>query len=806
MSRLALAAMLAVVSACTIGAVDSSHPGGAPDGSVRAMAVDAGSSGGHPADGPTSPGQPGPTGTVGRILGKPGPYVWNNVAIVGGGYVPAVVFSPVEKDLIYARTDIGGAYRWDPSGKVWLPLTDWVGFDEWNDMGVESIAADPREAGRVYLAVGTYTNGWANQDGQILRSSDRGDSFDRFNLPFKVGGNMPGRNMGERLAIDPDDPRVLYLGARSGNGLWRSGDSGETWAKVSSFPTAGDFVEDPSNDYTGDIIGVVWIVFDPTSSPGGTASRTIYVGVADTRTAIYRSTDGGTTWSALPGQPQAKFLPHHAVLAKNGVLYVTYSDKSGPYDGGHGDVWKLDTKSSEWTAISPVPSSDTSNDYFGYGGLAVDGSDPDTLVVSSLNSWWPDARFYRSRDGGTTWAPIWDFAGYPNRANRYLEDISASPWLDWGVTKNAPETSPKLGWMTGGLSIDPFDSNRMLYGTGATLYGTTDLGNWDDPAKTVHISVAAAGIEETAVLDLVVPPSGPALLSGLGDIGGFAHSDVTHVPARMYMQPTFVTTTSIDFAEASPKTVVRVGSVDTGGYPNDKPIGVSTDGGMSWNNAGVPATGAERGTIAVGADGVFMVWAPDVAGMAVYSSQYSPYNWTPATGIPSQSMVRSDRVNKQKFYGWKDGTFYVSTNGGVAFTASPATGLPKAPGSFRAVPGMEGEIWLAGGKTGEAHGLWHSSDSGASFVKIAGVAEADGVGFGKAAPGKSYPAIYTNALIGGVRGIYRSDDAGATFVRINDDQHQYGAAGAAMTGDPNIYGRVYLGSNGRGVIYGDLRK
>ncbi|WP_190276159.1 hypothetical protein [Paenibacillus sp. JDR-2] len=43
-------------------------------------------------------------------------------------------------------------------------------------------------------------------------------------LPFKFGGNMPGRSMGERLTIDPNNNGILYFGARNGNGLWRSTD------------------------------------------------------------------------------------------------------------------------------------------------------------------------------------------------------------------------------------------------------------------------------------------------------------------------------------------------------------------------------------------------------------------------------------------------------------------------------------------------------------------------------------------------------------------------------------------------------
>jgi len=84
--------------------------------------------------------------------------------------------------------------------------------------------------------------------------------------------------MGERLAIDPNDNRILYLGTRCGNGLWRSTDYGVTWSKVESFPNPGTYIYDPNFDYTKDIIGVVWVVFDKSSSTPGNPTKTIYVG------------------------------------------------------------------------------------------------------------------------------------------------------------------------------------------------------------------------------------------------------------------------------------------------------------------------------------------------------------------------------------------------------------------------------------------------------------------------------------------------------------------------------------------------
>src|ERR1019366_8809316 len=96
----------------------------------------------------------------------------------------------------------------------WEPLLDWVPYEDSNLMGVESIALDASDSNRVYLACGTYTNANA-PDGAILRSSGRGN--------------------GERMTVDPNNGKVLYLGTRQ-TGLWRSTDGAATWSKVDSFP------------------------------------------------------------------------------------------------------------------------------------------------------------------------------------------------------------------------------------------------------------------------------------------------------------------------------------------------------------------------------------------------------------------------------------------------------------------------------------------------------------------------------------------------------------------------------------------
>ncbi|MBT1090745.1 cellulose binding domain-containing protein [Streptomyces sp. Tu102] len=722
-------------------------------------------------------------------------YTWKNARIDGGGFVPGIVFNRKERNLAYARTDIGGAYRWQQSSKTWTPLLDSVGWDDWGHTGVVSLASDSVDPDRVYAAVGTYTNSWDPGNGAVLRSADRGASWQKADLPFKLGGNMPGRGMGERLAVDPNRNSVLYLGAPSGKGLWRSTDSGASWSQVANFPNVGNYVQDPSDTsgYASDNQGIVWVTFDESTGTAGTATRTIYVGVADKDNAVYRSTDAGATWSRVAGQPTG-YLAHKGVLdAANGYLYLAYSDKGGPYDGGKGRLWRYATGTGTWTDISPVAEADT---YYGFSGLTVDRQRPGTVMATAYSSWWPDTQLFRSTDSGGTWTKAWDYTSYPERANRYTMDVSSSPWLTWGANPSPPEQTPKLGWMTEALEIDPFDSNRMMYGTGATIYGTEDLTKWDGGGRfTVRPMVQ--GLEETAVNDLASPPSGAPLLSALGDVGGFRHTDLAKVPSMMFTQPNFTTTTSLDFAETSPNTFVRVGDLDSGPH-----IAFSTDNGANWFAGTDPSGVSGGGTVAAAADGGRFVWSPAGAGVQ-YTTGFGT-SWQASSGIPAGAVVESDRVDPKVFYGFKSGKFYVSSDGGATFTASSASGLPSGDSvRFKALPGTKGEVWLAGGATDGAYGLWHSTDAGATFTKLSGVGQADTIGFGKAAPGASYQTLYTSAKIGGVRGIFRSTDKGATWTRINDDAHQWGWTGAAITGDPRVYGRVYVSTNGRGVVYGD---
>jgi len=764
-------------------------------------------------------------------------YKWDNVKIGGGGgYVPAIVYNPSEEGLVYARTDMGGAYIRNKQTLEWEPITDWVSPDEWNLLGCESIATDPVDTNRVYIAAGTYTNSWTSMNGYILRSDDYGKTWQRTELPFKCGGNMPGRAVGERLMIDPNSNNILYFAARSGKGLWKSTDYGKTWAQVKTFTNVGNYVEDPNFEYSSDNLGLCFVTFDSAKGTKGTPTKDIYVGVADKANPLYVSHDAGETWSPVAGQPTEDTfkqhnkdalktgIPYHGVISGNGILYVTYGDRGGPYQCSDGAVYKYDTNTGVWTDVTPPSGknwdgSPKYENYYGYAGISVDAKNPNTLVVSSLQSWWPDNFIFRSTDAGKTWDSIWDYGdSYPSRNLKYTMDISKAPWLSWGKKINAASgglisgseimdsPTPKLGWMISDVKINPFNSDEMMYGTGATIYGTKNLTAWDR-GEYVNIEVMATGIEETAVLSLICPPvDGVELVSGVGDICGFVHKDLQKGPDCMMTNPTFTSTTGLDYAELNPKTMVRVGNKDKEQYEMiKKSVAISKDGGTTWNEVqpnvsySFPSTNADDivqgGTVAMSADGSSFVWSPSTSqGVICYVNG----GWKAVSTLPKGADICSDRVNPKVFYAYANSTFYVSNDGGLTFTAVK-TNLESPTAKIKAVPGKEGHVWIPGSKTG----LSYTTDGGKTINKVDGITRSDVVGFGKAKDGENYLSIYMCGETDGVYGVYRSDDMAKSWVRVNDDQHQYGSINYSITGDLRVYGRVFVATNGRGIVYGE---
>ena len=115
-----------------------------------------------------------------------------------------------------------------------------------------------------------------------------------------------------------------------------------------------------------------------------------------------------------------------------------------------------------------------------------------------------------------------------------------------------------------------------------------------------------------------------------------------------------------------------------------------------------------------------------------------------------------------------------------------------------ATPSRRGDLWFI-----SKSGLFHSTDAGHSFNTIGGEVTVEAIGFGKAAPQHDYPTVFAIGTMNSRKAIWRSIDGAQCWQRVNDDEHQYGTRFRCIAGDPRIFGRVYVGTDGRGIVYGE---
>jgi hypothetical protein len=743
-------------------------------------------------------------------------YSWGNVVFEGGGFVDGIVPSRTQAGLVYARTDVGGAYRWDSTGGRWIPLVDWISEPNLGLYGTEAIALDPNDPARLYLLCGTsYFSGGKTM---ILRSGDYGATFDTVNVTsqFVAHGNGMGRQSGEKLAVDPQNGAILFCGTRT-KGLFRSADSGKTWAVVSGTTvTAGtDIVND---------IGVSYILFDSTSglaANGGT--KTIWMGVGSTTQSLYVSHDGGVSFTAVSGAPSQMAM--RAVLSR-GNLYGTFSAGPGPFNQTGGSVWKLSVASGTWTDISPKDDSGftyaTGHEGYGYafGGITVDPADPARILLSTEgcyggNYTWPDGKnnagdiVFLSQDSGATWTDL-----NPWSAATPTADSNGNAWI----------SGTAVHW-AGTLEFDPFNDKHVWVGSGNGVFRTDDI-----TASVPVWRFQSHGIEETVPMDIASVPGGP-LVTAIMDYDGATYDDIT-VSQPQHTHP-IGSDNSLGYA-AQVAGFLRSGRVTDYSVSPSVTYDVlyhSADSGHTWTATDTSTLPGSAGSLAMSADGRVYLQRPSNLHSGTNSSASTFYRsadggktWSAVTGLSTQDgRMVADPVNPANFYIIPDGyqgDVYGSTDTGKTFSVlssllNNATGLYSASsGMLRAAPDTSGDLWVGLDAAQSwttlgysSYGLAHSTDGGKTWTRLTTMNACLTVGLGKAAPGASYYALYMWGMAnGGPLGIYRSIDKGQTWTRINDDQHQFGgpANGNFVTGDFNVYGRVYMSTAGRGVVYGNI--
>lgn len=163
------------------------------------------------------------------------------LGIAGGGFVSGIVTG---ETTMYARTDVGGAYKYNYDTGNWDQLLDFIDETDRGLLSIDAMCLDPSDEDTIYMLAGCAY--FSDARTVIFRSHDGGKTFDQIDVTdlIQVHGNGDGRQCGEAIAVDPDNPNIIYCGgdvAAGDSALIMSEDGGDTWAPVKGYDALGYF-------------------------------------------------------------------------------------------------------------------------------------------------------------------------------------------------------------------------------------------------------------------------------------------------------------------------------------------------------------------------------------------------------------------------------------------------------------------------------------------------------------------------------------------------------------------------------------
>ncbi|MBW7906791.1 MAG: hypothetical protein LC135_02250 [Phycisphaerae bacterium] len=621
------------------------------------------------------------------------------------GRISAVACSPTDPNLYYVGGADGGVWRTRDGGTTWTPLTRFA-----PTLAMGAIAIAPSDENTIYA--GTGEAAYANHSRYglgILKSTDGGDTWTHLGEAYFAGRCFSS------LLVHPQDADVVYAS------ITRAGGFPEMAAAKGHPQRFG-----PLGVFRSVDGGVTW---SPLTNglPAQSATRlamspadpnVLYAAIGHPfgdplNNGIYKTTDGGASWSKLAGGLPLDSIGRISLAVAPGDanrLYALIARSNDAFGGGASTLgaFRSDNAGLTWT---PLP--DIGNIQATYGWyiscIGVNPSDPNIVLMGGVP-------LVRSLNGGLTWSTVtpahvdihqivYDAAGRAVSGTDGGVYRSGNNGTSWTAFNQALGTIQFYA----GLSTHPADATILFGGTqdNGSNRRSTDTLNWDQV---------------------------------LGGDGGWTQVDQAN-PLRV-------------FAE----------------FQGTGNLYRSLNGGASFSLTNSGIAGTDRNCflppyLIDPANSNRMLYATH----RIYRSLNGGTSWTaisgdltngPPAAIRTLAMAPSDP--NVVYAATNDGNVQVSTNGGVSWTlvASGVAGWPRVTREIWVSPRAPATVYLALASFGEQRML-RSFNAGQSWEALAGDLPDVPVNTVAVDERTSPPMIYA----GTDRGVYRSLDDGESWHR-----------------------------------------
>jgi photosystem II stability/assembly factor-like uncharacterized protein len=502
---------------------------------------------------------------------------WRFIGPYRGGRVVAVTGISGDMRAAYFGAVGGGIWKSPNVGITWEPM-----FDGQPVASIGAIAIAPSDPNIIYVGTGEsdIRSDLSSGDG-VYKSADGGKSWTNLGL-------RDSRQI-SRIVVDPLNPDIVFVaalghayGPNDQRGVFKSTDGGKTWSKVlyKGLEIGASDLTIASGNSNVLFAGMwhaarpPWSTYPPVEGPGS---------------GLYRSTDGGATWTELIGHglPDGQWGRVGVAIAPDGnrvYSLIEAAKKSGLYrsdDGGNN--WTLANADSRLTSRAW---------YFNW--LTIDPGNPDVVYI-------PNVALYRSDDGGKTISIVRGAPGGDDYHDIWVDPKNPAHLIlgtDQGTTISLDRGKTWSSWYNQPTAqmYHVTTDDQFPY----IVYGAQqDIGSIAVPSRTNHQQITPrdpflVGGGESGYI--VIDPSDPNILYATGTYGSAVRFDRrtslsqnispwpatnfgTEIVARKYRDP---------WTPMLTKSTIEKGVL----YMGTQYVLRSSDGGLHWSEISPDLTGA----------------------------------------------------------------------------------------------------------------------------------------------------------------------------------------------------------------------